>query len=182
MKIFPLWLLGILACLGLAGTPSEALAQRTRVVLLPAHTFKGSAANSPIVTGAFRENLEDAGYEIVAGTATEAVLEKLSIDLSRPQFIQQLRAVGRELNARYVFYPRVLGVGIPPNRETQDTLQATIILNVANPDARTLLHTRQIGQVFKSPERRLEAAIINKDAAAEAAQRLLEGFYKKYRK
>src|SRR5207249_4925571 len=115
-------------------------------------------------------------YEIVPEADTEAALKRLDIDLSRPQFVQQLRAVGQELKARYVFYPRVLAVGIPPNRKDPSEYQATIILNVGDPERKALLHAYQVGQVFRARDRMLEQAVITRRAADDAAQRLLAGF------
>jgi hypothetical protein len=65
------------------------------------------------------------------------------------------------------------------NQQDPEEFQATILLNVADPEKSQFVHVFQIGQVFRHPDKSLERAVLPPQAAAEASRRLLEGFYKK---
>jgi len=172
------FLIGGVAAVLAAGAPPAA-AQKGPVAVLPAHTFKGSLDNGPVVTTACRANLERAGYRVLPASEVEAAVRKLKVDLTRPQFIPTLQALARELGVAYVVYPRIQGVGMGVNTNDKDEFQATIIVNVAAPSGSGLYHVNQIGQVFRHPGKEAEEAVINSQAAGQAADRLLEGFYKK---
>lgn len=173
MRLIPLVL--TLLC---AASPVAA-AERGTVVLLPAHTFKGAPANGPAVTAAFRANLEREGFRVAPSHETEAAMKRLSVDPTKRIFLPALTALGKELNARYVVYPSVQGVGIGVNQQEPEEFQATLLVNVADPEKNRLTYLYQIGQLFKHPDRAVERAVLPKEAANQAAQRLLEGFYKK---
>jgi hypothetical protein len=169
-----------LAALGLlAAGAAPAAAQKGPVAVLPAHTFKGSEENGPVVTDAVRANLERAGYRVLSEEATAAALRKLNVDITRPQFIPTLTAIGKELGTTFVVYPRIQGVGTGVNTNDKEEFQATIIVNVADQGGKNLYHVNQVGQVFRHPGKLAELAVINKAAAELAAERLLEGFYKR---
>jgi hypothetical protein len=169
--------IALLALLCVAAPASAA--ERGLVALVPARTFKGSKDNDQVLTDAFRANLEKEGYKVVDAKETDAALKRLSIDLAKPQFVPQMTALGKELKVRYVIYPRIPGVGIGVNQQDPEEFQATILLNVIDPEKSLIVFLSQLGQVFKHPDKMLERAVMPKEAAETAAQRLLEGFYKK---
>lgn len=171
------WALAIAFCLA-AAWPAPA-ADRELVALVPAHTFKGPAENGPVLTDAFRANLQKAGYRVADARETDAAIKRLNMDLSKPQFLPGLAALARELKVRYVVYPRIAGVGIGINQQDPEEFQATILVNVFDPAKNQFAHVFQVGQLFKHPDRSVERAVMPKEAAATAAQRVLEGFYKK---
>jgi hypothetical protein len=179
MRLRKVWtgaLLLAVAALGSAG-PAPA-ADRGQVALVPAHTFKGAAANGAVVTEAFRTALEREGFRVVAAKETEAAMKRLDIDVAKHQFVPSLTALGKELNVPCVIYPRINGVGIGLNQQDLEEFQATIHVAVIQPGKGQTL-TRQIGQLFRHPERMLERAVLPRKEADEAAAKLLEPFFKK---
>jgi hypothetical protein len=114
---------------------------------------------------------------VIPAKDTEAALKRLAIDVTKHQFLPALTALGKETSARYVVYPRINGVGIGVNQQDPEEFQATILLVVVDP-SKGQIFTRQIGQLFKHPEKMLERAVIPKKEAEEGAGKLLQGFYK----
>jgi hypothetical protein len=147
-------------------------------VVLPVHTYKGAPANGKVLSEALRKNVEKAGHALASEADTEVAVKKLEMDLTKPQFLPGLTAVGKELKARYVVYARN-GVGVGVNAQDFEEFQSTILINVVDVETGRLIHVYQIAQLFKSPQKQLDLAVITPDAAAEAARRVLEGFHKR---
>lgn len=168
------WVL-LLACLALPMWAQD----RGPVALIPAHTFKGSLENGPVVTEAMRANLSRQGYRVLAEAETAAALKRLGIDPTRRVFLPDLKALGKELGVSYVVYPSIQAVGVGLNRQDPEEFQATILVSVAEPDKNQIFYLYQVGQLFKHPEKEAARAVLPRAAAEQAAQRLLESFYKK---
>jgi hypothetical protein len=151
------------------------------VALIPATAFRGAAANGPTVTTALQESLARYRFSLVPTDRVRSAATHLRIDLGRnPIPIGQLSRLRAELGCDYLVFPRVLGVGRPLTDPSG--FQATILLNVVGKSAGTFLHTMQVGQEFKAPPgAEAETAVIGRDEANKAAERLLEAFYKKTR-
>ena len=157
--------------------PAAAAEPKPMAAVLPVHTYKGAAANGKVIAEAVRKNVERAGHPLVSEADTDAALKKLEMDLTKPQFLPGLTALGKELKVRYVVYARN-GVGVGVNAQDLEEFQSTILVNVVDVDAGRIVHVYQIAQLFKSPQKQLDLAVITPEAAAEAAQRLLERFHK----
>ena len=167
-----------LALVLLLALPALAAEPKPNVAVLPVHTYKGNTANGKVILEAFRKNVQKAEHPLPSEADTDAALKKLEVDLTRPQFLPGLTALGKELKVRYVVYARN-GVGVGVNAQDPFEFQSTILINVVDVETGRMVHVFQIAQLFKAPEKLLETAVIDAGAAAEGAQRLLEGFYKK---
>jgi hypothetical protein len=170
-----LWMAVVTAACCVAAGPARA-ADKT-IALLPAHVLRGNPENRARVTNALRQELEQHGFRVLRGDAVERALRQHRADLRRPIAIATLAELRTATGADYLVYPRVLSVGVGVNSEEY---QANVIVNVVGPaSAKQFLHTRQIGQVFRSRVRRSEDAVIGAEAAGEQARKLLEGFLSK---
>lgn len=169
---FPL-LLGLL-CAGI-GLPAEAA--KGSVALVPAHVFKGSQDNGRLLDAAMRDSLGKAGYSVLPAGAVDAAMRAQKMDLSKPQYLRELTALGAAVNADFVVYPRIQSVGMGANAQRGE-YQATCIVNVVSVAKKQIVHTNQLGQEFKAAGA-ADAAVMDRGDAAEAAGKLLAGFYKK---
>src|SRR5262249_39934530 len=150
-----------------------ALAARdpARVALLPARVSSGDQENGPVVSDALRDRLKEAGLEVLPESEVRRALRLLNRDLARPLSVEGLSELRQELRVPYLVYPRVLSVGRGVNSAEP---QATILLNVVGKPANVFIHTRQVGQMFQESQN--GPLIINQRAAADAADKLLDGF------
>lgn len=169
------WMAASVALLALAVAPAHAA--KEKIALVPAHVFKGNPENGKIVTDAVRRSLEKAGYEVLPAGKVDAALSAGNVDLGRAQNLKTLGPVRTSTGADYVVYPRVLSVGVGLNGE--GVHQANILVNVIGKSATSFVHTRQVGQEFKSGGRGADASVISPAEADVAAGKLLELFYAK---
>lgn len=167
-------LLAAAALAALAGAPGRTAGRVAAVI--PAHVFKGAAANGPVVTEAVRENLRRHGWEVASAASMERALMEKKIALSRPLGIADLQQIAEATGTDLVVYPRVLSVGSSLGSETP---QATILVNVLEKGARSYAHTSQVGQPFRTAEEDTRNAVIPRGDADRAVARLLEPYYAK---
>jgi hypothetical protein len=152
----------------------HAQGAKTRVAVMPTSVLRGLPDNGTALTTALRESLEKHGFDVVPADAVDAAIRDASMDLTKSQTIGVLAKLRGNLKAVYLVYPRVLTVGV--GAEPGD-LQANFLVNVVGKSNGSYLHTRQIGQIFRLPAE--AQVIIPAPEAAEAAGRLLDGFYEK---
>jgi hypothetical protein len=167
-------LLGTLAVLGTALTVLPAFAGSGKVAVLPAVVVKGAAANGPVVTDAVRASLKREGFNVTGARDVSRAIS--GVDFSRIQPVGSLAALREKLGADYLVYTRVLSVGKGVNA---DEAQANILVNVVGKSTKGFAHTRQVGQVFRTPTPTPEKAVIGRSEADTAAGKLLEQFYAK---
>jgi hypothetical protein len=164
-----------MAALALAAVPARAAGKT--VALVPVRAVRSGAQSEKPLTEALRANLQKHGYEVLPEETVDRWLKEHKVDLTKPQSIETMRMLADATGADYVVYPRLLSVGRPLGEETP---QATILVNVLAKGGRQYLHTRQIGQRFAAGPGGQMA--MPPSAAAEAAEKLLDGFYKKAEK
>ena len=154
-----------------------AWAAKGSVAVLPANVSRGAADNGAAVTAAIRTSLERHGYQVISQGRVESAIKGQNVDLTKPQNVQSIGGIRSATGTDFVVYPRVLSVGQGVNTQSY---QANILVNVGGKSNRDFVHTKQIGQVFRTTVKEPDQAVIGKNDAEQAAERLLEGFYKKY--
>lgn len=154
-----------------------AWAAKGSVAVVPANVSRGAADNGPAVTAAIRTSLERHGYRVVAESRVESAIKGQGLDLTKPQSTQAIGGVRSATGADFVVYPRVLSVGQGVNTQSY---QANILVNVVGKSNQGPVHTRQVGQVFRTTVKEPDQAVIGKTDAEQAAEKLLEGFYSKH--
>lgn len=163
-----------------AGSVLPALADKGRLVLIPATVASGNPGNGAVVTGAIHRSLERAGFTIVPAASVRDVLHAQRLEDQQILSDAQVARVRDALGADFVVYPRVLSVGLAVGKARQ--LQANVLVNVQGKKGVSYIHTRQVGQVFDAVGEPRPDAVIDPGAADTAAAKLLEGFYAKVSK
>lgn len=148
------------------------------VALIPPAVFQAAPENGVLMAEALQAELIRAGLKPLHGSTVQAEIARRMINPKFPIPLMRLAALGRELQAEYVVYPRVLSVGRPFNAKGPDEYVINVLVNVVQVKTGRILHTYQATTDFKGPDRKPDL-VVTPALARLVAARLLQGFLAK---
>jgi hypothetical protein len=174
-----LWFAGLVALAtgSLSSGPPAAPAER--VALIPVSIVNADPGNGARMTEALAANLERHGSRVLDGGLVRRALEEMRVPLDRPVFLPALTALGKRLGADLVIYARVLVQGPTVHADALDRGRPAVILHlmVAHPRSGELLMTSEVFQEWQAADPMAGEQAVSRQAAAEAAERLLSRLY-----
>jgi hypothetical protein len=178
MRYWSGWLAAV-AVLAVGSAAPASAAGEERVALMPVVAVNADPANAERMTRALAADLGRNGCKLVEEDSVREAVGEEAVALSRPQFVPALVRVGARVGADLVVYARVLVQGPAVQDHLIDPRRQALILHVMIVDARSgeLLLTKQIAQEWVTPTPQAAEQTVTEDAAATAAQRLLELLY-----
>ena len=145
------------------------------VAIIPPPVFQGAPANGDRIHALLRSELARAGLRPLSSPTVVAALRAAGMKPAIPQPVRALVALGKSLDAEYVLYPRVLGVGQPLGIAEDDEYVINVLVNVIHVPSGRLRYTYQASAAFKKSKAD-KRALVPEAVARTAVARMLRGF------